>query len=126
MSQQSLVLSGNLGLDPDSLDRHRPSTVFLVLSLALFSITDAILTLQILQRGGVELNPLMNLLLEFGPRWFIGVKYAMTASGLVVCAGFENYPAFGRTFAIRAILGALLLLYLSLIAWELRLLSFSS
>jgi len=50
----------------------------------LLSCADAFLTLQLLDRGMIEANPVMNAVMEQGTAIFTSTKLAMTAFGIFV------------------------------------------
>ena len=55
-----------------------------VVTILLLSIADAFMTLEILKRGGAELNPIMELAINQGVTFFISLKYMLTATGLLI------------------------------------------
>ena len=65
-------------------DQYHPSLMITVLIVLALSLLDAALTLMLLDRGAVELNPVMRYFLTFGPGNFIMAKYVLTALALVV------------------------------------------
>jgi hypothetical protein len=104
------------------LDRYS-STLFAIIVLILaFSLADAFLTLWLVDRGATELNPLMAFFLNHGPAVFIGVKYLLTSISLVILVIFSQ--VFLRRFGIyiRSIIASILMLFSSVIAWEVYLL----
>ena len=66
------------------LDWHHPWLFFLATGTMLLSCADAFLTLQLLSRGMIEANPLMNAVMGYGTAVFTGTKLAMTAFGIFV------------------------------------------
>lgn len=96
---------------------------FLSVALMLLGAADALLTLQILASGGVELNPVMAALLDQGVQRFVGFKIALTAlsSLLLISIGFET--RFFRRFNVAQILYWFTALYTVLVIYELVLLN---
>ena len=66
------------------LDRHHPWLFFLSVGTMLLSCTDAFLTLELLQRGMIEANPIMLTALGYGSSFFVSSKLLMTALGIFV------------------------------------------
>lgn len=66
------------------LDWHHPWLFFLATGTMLLSCVDAFLTLQLLERGMVEANPVMNAIMAHGTTVFTSTKLAMTAFGIFV------------------------------------------
>ena len=66
------------------LDWHHPWLFFLATGTMLLSCADAFLTLQLLERGMIEANPVMNAVMIQGTVAFTSTKLAMTAFGIFV------------------------------------------
>lgn len=66
------------------LDWHHPWLFFLATGIMLLSCADAFLTLQLMDRGMIEANPLMNAVMAHGTVFFTITKLAMTAFGIFV------------------------------------------
>ncbi len=66
------------------LDWHHPWLFFLATGTMLLSCADAFLTLQLLDRGMIEANPVMNAVMSQGTALFTSTKLAMTAFGIFV------------------------------------------
>ena len=66
------------------LDWHHPWLFFLATGTMLLSCADAFLTLQLLDRGMIEANPVMNAVMAQGTTFFTSIKLAMTAFGILV------------------------------------------
>lgn len=65
------------------MDHFPPELFYFVLATLLLSVTDAVLTLYLIENGAVELNPVMAFYLKKGPNVFMGVKYFLTATVIV-------------------------------------------
>ena len=66
------------------LDWHHPWLFFLATGTMLLSCADAFLTLQLLDRGMIEANPVMQAVLQQSTLMFTSTKLAMTAFGILV------------------------------------------
>lgn len=66
------------------LDWHHPWLMFLSVGIMLLSCADAFMTLQLLQLGMVEVNPVMAAILENSTGAFAAIKMAMTGAGILM------------------------------------------
>ena len=102
----------------DVYDRNLFPIIILIIGLC---VADAYFTLTILSKGGTELNPIMERLLEISPNAFFIGKYLMTSIGLCFAVLHINFPFF-RIFSMRSVLNFLCGMYIVLIVYELTLL----
>lgn len=65
------------------IDRHHPWLFFLAVGTMLMSCVDALMTLQLLDRGMVEVNPLMAAVLGHGTTYFAISKMLLTGVGIL-------------------------------------------
>jgi Domain of unknown function (DUF5658) len=93
----------------------------LVVALLALTITDGILTLELLSMDSEEANPFMRYLLHRGPLAFLLGKYLLTAFGLPVLVVCGNHPMFGSRFRVGFLLPVFIGLYVVLIAYQLTL-----
>jgi len=91
----------------------------------LLSVFDAIFTLTLLARGGTELNPVMNALLQQSVWAFTGVKMLLTGIPAIVLVAAGNLTLF-KLVRARSILAALVGLYMGLMVYHICLLSLSA
>lgn len=106
---------------PYFVDRFSPAMLVFVLMLLMASIVDAILTIQLLQAGGDEINPLMDRLLDYGILPFLVGKYLLTVVGLPLLLVFKNHYLFGLRFRVGYLIPSTVVLYLVLIGYQLLL-----
>ncbi len=66
------------------LDWHHPWLFFLAVGTMLLSCADAFMTLQLLQRGMIEANPVMAIVLGHGTTTFMVSKMLMTGISILV------------------------------------------
>lgn len=95
---------------------------FLAISIALFCVADAFFTLVLISRGGAELNPFMDFLLNKGLYLFVGVKMALTVGAIVLLVLHQRFAFMFKVRAFHVLL-ATFLGYAALIAYEVTLLS---
>jgi hypothetical protein len=101
------------------LDYYPPKLFPLLVVVLLLSITDAILTLYLIDNGAVELNPVMAYYLKLGPNIFMATKYMITAS-VVIIGVLLNYACVRFTrFNFGQILNVFAGCFVMVVAWEL-------
>lgn len=66
------------------LDWHHPWLFFLAVGTMIFSCLDAFMTLQLLERGMYEANPVMAAILSQGTTAFAVSKMVMTGTGILI------------------------------------------
>jgi hypothetical protein len=104
-----------------AVDWHHPQWLAIATLIVLFSGSDALLTLVLVERGAYEVNPLMAPLVGGSALSFVLIKVGLTAAGVVLLTQLARIRAFGR-LPVGALLYSALALYGALIAYELRLL----
>ena len=86
------------------IDQYGSSTFAIIMIILLLSLLDALLTLILLDRGAVEINPIMAFYIEQGPTVFLLAKYLLTAAALVLFLlfrdAFEQRYGFGSAFLV--------------------------
>jgi hypothetical protein len=107
-----------------SLDRFDKGLCAMAIILVLLSITDSIFTLTLISRGGSEVNPFMNHLLQHSVSLFMVVKMLLTAIPALVLVAANNIKLFNKIRA-RSLLAAMVGLYAGLIFYEIGLLYIS-
>jgi hypothetical protein len=101
---------------PHFVDRFPPATFAWILLLLIFTVADGLLTLELIEAGYHELNPVMHYFLVKGPAHFVIGKYVHAAAGLPILVLFRNHSR------IRDPLPVFVSLYAILIAYQLLLL----
>lgn len=66
------------------IDWHHPWLFFLAVGTMIFSCLDAFMTLQLLERGFYEANPIMAAILSQGTTAFAVSKMAMTGTSILI------------------------------------------
>lgn len=99
------------------LDWYEPHLLFMAIMILLMSVTDAFLTLQLIDRGASEVNPVMAFLLERTPQLFITAKMLLTGVGIVVLVALARARVF-RVIRISIIIHWCMLGYVALLAYE--------
>lgn len=104
------------------VDVYEARWFYAAIGVLLLCCTDAMLTLNLLQRGASEINPFMAWLLNINHDLFFFTKLAMTAMGVIVLVAYKNFRLFNYIKAGH-VLYAFLVGYALLIKYELMLLS---
>ena len=100
------------------LDWHHPWLFFLATGTMLLSAADAFLTLQLLDRGWVEANPIMEMIMSRSILLFTATKLTFTAFGILVLV-FLAKLKFLNTIRTGLILTMFFSFYSCLICYEL-------
>jgi hypothetical protein len=100
------------------LDWHHPWLFFLSIGTMLLSAADAFLTLQLIERGMMEVNPVMNAVMVQSTTLFTSTKLAMTAFGILVLV-YTAKSLFLNRFRAGAILTVFFSFYACLVCYEL-------
>jgi hypothetical protein len=104
---------------PYFVDRFSLTMFIVVLFLIIASLVDAVLTIQLLEAGGDEINPLLNHALSHGVIIFLFVKYILTVGGLPVLLIFKNHYLFRTRVRVGYLLPFAVTLYAVLIGYQL-------
>jgi hypothetical protein len=104
-----------------SVDWHHPQWLAVAILTLLLSLGDALLTLELLQRGAYEANPFMAPLVHGDALLFAAIKIGLTGGGIVVLILLARAQVFGR-LPVAYILYAVLVAYGVLVAYEFGLL----
>ena len=73
------------------LDLYNTRHFVAVVAIVLLSLTDALLTLFLIDHGATELNPVMWYFLQFGPYTFIFAKFFLTWYAAMIILIFHNF-----------------------------------
>ena len=104
------------------VDRFSSAMFIAIVMLIVASVADAVLTIQLINAGAVETNPLMAHLLDHGVLPFILGKYVLTVAGLPLLLIFKNHYLFDTRVRVGYLIPLALAMYLALIGYQLALL----
>lgn len=104
------------------IDRHSPKTFVAILLIITLSVVDAILTLNLVDNGAAELNPIMAYYLGHGPLAFFWVKYLLTSAAVLILLLIKNIRIFNTRFQAKSLFILVLIPYAFVIQWEIYLL----
>lgn len=107
-----------------SFRSFRGSSFLLIVALVtlLTSLLDGFLSLQLVQRGAQEINPLLANFLEESPLHFILGKYFLTCLGVLFLVLYNERRLFGNRIRVRHLLLAAQVLFAGIIIYEAALL----
>jgi Domain of unknown function (DUF5658) len=103
------------------LDWHSSHLLAVAIGILLLSVTDAFLTVVLLQGGAVEENPVMAALVYRSVAVFTALKMAMTGTSVTLMVCLARYR-FMRLLRVEWVLYAVLSAYAALIGYEVWLL----
>ena len=103
------------------IDWHSPRVFALVLAILLLCAADGTLTVVLLAKGAVEVNPVMAWFVPHSLGWFAAVKLALTALGVAVLVACSRMKLF-RAVSGEVLLALVLAGYVVLVGYELVLL----
>ena len=106
---------------PYFVDRFSSAMFVVIVMLMIASIVDAILTIQLIDAGAREINPLMDRLLDYGILPFLLGKYMLTVAGLPLLLIFKNHYLFGTPVRVGYLIPMAVAMYLVLIGYQLAL-----
>lgn len=106
---------------PHLVERFSSASFCLILLLIACTITDGVMTLQLMDGNCVEANPVMAFLLKRGPGAFLLGKYVMTVAGLPVLLIFKNHSLFGSRFRVGYLIPLFVALYVALLGYQISL-----
>ena len=101
-------------------DWFHPQWLAVGMLILLLCGADALLTLTLISRGSVEINPVMDPLVRGSGHSFALWKFVLTSMGVVILTLLAQLKLFGR--AVGTILYAVLAMYAVLVGYEIFLL----
>ena len=99
-------------------DRYRQSHFSIIALILFFSLMDALLTLELINRGAIELNPIMAFYLGIDPRMFLLVKYGLTSAGVIILLLFNNFVMKPFRVRVGTLLYLVLAAFLGVFSWQ--------
>jgi Domain of unknown function (DUF5658) len=105
-----------------AIDWHASHLLAVAVGILLLSVCDAFLTVTLLQAGARELNPVMAATVDRSVTVFTSLKMAMTGVSVLFMVSLSRYR-FLRIVRVQVVLYVVLIAYISLIGYELRMLN---
>ena len=103
--------------EPVFTDYHHPWLFFMATGIMLFSCLDAFFTLQLLDRGAIELNPVMAAVIGIGTSTFTAIKLLLTGFA-ILCLVFLARTKFMQRIRTGLILTFIFSGYAVLVCYE--------
>jgi hypothetical protein len=104
-----------------SLDWHGAHLLAVSIGILILSVADAFMTVTLLSRGAVEVNPIMALLVHSNVGAFAALKMALTGGSVVLMVCLARYR-FLRVVRVELVLYVVLAAYVILIGYEIQML----
>ena len=104
------------------VDVHEPKLAIIYLLTLFLCMTDAFLTLNIIDNGGEEVNPFMAYLMDKDLSLFFWVKFAMTAFGMLFLISHKNFT-FYRVINGYHLFYGIAVMYVALVNYEIILIA---
>lgn len=104
------------------IDWHSPRVFAWGLAILVLCAADGVLTVILLANGAVEVNPFMAKFVPHSLEWFAAVKLSLTAAGVAVLAACSRMKLFRGALPGEALLVLVLIGYVVLVGYELKLL----
>lgn len=102
------------------VDRYESTLWLPIIATLLLSSLDAFLTLELLKRGAIEANKMMDILIQKDIVLFVTAKFALTSLGLIFLVSHHTFCLWG-SFRVTHLLYGVFSLYVLLIAYEILL-----
>ncbi len=103
------------------LDNHNYRFGILAIIILILSVMDGLLTLNLIELGAFEINPIVSTLVSINPYLFIFIKYLVTAVGIVILILFNNYRSKIFGMRVAKLLSIYAIFYIFVIGYELYL-----
>ena len=103
--------------EPTFTDWHHPWLFFLAIGIMLMSSLDAFLTIQLIERGAYEANPIMAGVMRQGTAPFAAIKMLLTGLGILVLV-FLSRARFVDRLRTGVFLTIFFAVYATLICYE--------
>ena len=97
---------------------HGPRTFAAVLLIVGLCVVDSYFTIDIVSRGGQELNPIMAYYLDQSPLLFFIVKYLMTCIAITMILSVKNNYVFGIRIPTEFFLGFFFIALALVVQWQ--------
>lgn len=98
-------------------DWYHPWLFFLATGTMILSVSDAFFTLQLLERGAIEMNPIMDAVIGTSTLMFAVTKLSLTAFGILVLV-FLSRARFMNRLRTGVILTVFFSFYACLVCYE--------
>jgi hypothetical protein len=101
------------------VDQYPPWLLVAVILLAIFSITDGLFTLHLIERGATEINPFMAWLLNLGAWPLMFANFMRTGGAILVLLVFHNFYFRPLRIHVKSIIPSFLAIFTIVLFWQL-------
>lgn len=105
------------------VDRYGKRSIFFVFLVLALCLLDGFFTLYFIEHGAREVNPFMQLALNYGKIFFLIIKYVLNGFAIVVLLMHKNFYLFKHKLNVRYLAISLIIAYLILVGYEVYLLN---
>jgi hypothetical protein len=105
-------------------DRYSSNLFAAIVAILLLSVLDALLTLYLIDNGSSEVNPVMSYFITYGPFVFMGAKYLLTSTGVIILLLFRNVLRKRSITHTQHLFSYIIGAFATVIAWQLYLIFF--
>jgi len=103
------------------VDQYHPWLLVATLLLVILSISDALLTLNLIERGATEKNPVMAYFLNLGVGPFMIAKLLLTCASILILLVFHNFFFHPLSIHVKTIIPAFLAVFAVVVCWQIYL-----
>jgi hypothetical protein len=100
------------------LDRYPAGLLVVILGILFLSLTDAFLTLNLIEHGASEINPVMAYFLEKGPIPFTVVKYGLTSMAVIIFVLVKNSTIRGSRMRTQSLFTFAIVCFAIAVVWQ--------
>jgi hypothetical protein len=100
------------------VDQYRSWLLIAIMLLVIFSITDGLFTLHLIERGATETNPVMAWFLDLGVWPFMLAKFLLTCSAIIILLVFHNFYFRPLRIQVKYIIPGFLAIFLAVLFWQ--------
>jgi hypothetical protein len=100
------------------VDQYHPWLLVAILLLVILSISDALLTLNLIAHGATEKNPIMAYFLNMGVGPFVIAKLILTCSDILIILVFHKYFFRPLHIHMKTIIPAFIAIFAVVICWQ--------
>ena len=106
------------------VDRYSKRSIFFVFLVLALCLLDGLFTLHFLNHGAKEVNPFMQLALNYGKFFFLAIKYILNGLAVFVLLMHKNFYLFNHRVNVKYIAVFLIISYIVLVGYEVSLLRY--
>ncbi len=103
------------------LDHYSQGLLVVILGILFLSLTDAFLTLNLIEHGASEINPVMAYFLQKGPYVFTVVKYGFTSLAVIIFVLVKNSVIRGSRLRTQSLFTFAIVCFAIAVVWQILL-----